>query len=32
MRVTIDGAGRIILPKALQERLRLARGSELEAC
>lgn len=31
MRITIDGAGRIVLPKALQERLRLAPGSELEA-
>ena len=31
MRITIDGAGRIVLPKALQQRLHLAPGSELEA-
>jgi AbrB family looped-hinge helix DNA binding protein len=31
MRVTIDDGGRITLPMALQERLHLAPGSELEA-
>ena len=31
VRVGIDGAGSIVLPKALRERLRLAPGSELEA-
>ena len=31
MRITIDDVGRIELPKALQERLRLTPGSELEA-
>ena len=31
MRVTVDRAGRIVVPKALRERLGLAPGSALEA-
>jgi AbrB family looped-hinge helix DNA binding protein len=30
MRVTIDGAGRLVVPKAARERLGLTAGSELE--
>lgn len=31
MRLTVDDAGRILLPRALRERLHLALGSELDA-
>lgn len=31
MRVTIDKAGRIVVPKALRDQLRLRPGAELEA-
>ena len=30
MRTTIDGAGRIVVPKAMRERLGLAGGRELD--
>lgn len=30
MKTTIDGAGRIVVPKALRDRLALAAGSEVE--
>jgi len=30
MRVTIDGAGRLVIPKALRARLALADGGEVE--
>lgn len=30
MRITIDGAGRIVVPMALRERLGLVKGSELD--
>lgn len=30
MRVTVDGAGRIVLPKPIREAVRLRRGQEVE--
>lgn len=30
MRTTIDGAGRVVVPKVLRDRLRLFGGAELE--
>ena len=30
MRTTIDGAGRVVVPKAIREHLRLLGGGELE--
>ena len=30
MRVTIDGAGRLVVPKALRDELKLERGTVLE--
>jgi AbrB family looped-hinge helix DNA binding protein len=30
MRTTIDGAGRVVIPKSLRDRLRLVGGSTLE--
>ena len=30
MRTTIDGAGRVVVPKAIRDRLRLLGGAELD--
>lgn len=30
MRVTVDGAGRIVLPKSIREAVKLRRGQEVE--
>ena len=30
MRTTIDGAGRVVVPKSIRDRLQLAGGSEVE--
>lgn len=30
MKTTIDGAGRLVIPRALRERIGLARGGEVE--
>ncbi len=32
MKITIDGTGRLVLPKSVRDRFHLGAGSELEVC